>query len=278
MKREYSLAYLSACHSTVNEALQIAAQAGYSGIGIRLLPNSLGAPCQKMLGEPALLRQARAIQADTGVKVFDLEIIRIGEAFEIERYTAFLEAGAALGARAVLVAGDDNNLARLSEHYGRLCERLKQYQLSADLEFMPWTGVPDAMSALQVVQMANFPANAGILVDALHVDRSGTTPAQIASLPRHLLHYAQICDASDALALGRALSTQEMIHTARCERLQPGEGAIALAPLFAALPSDLPISVEVVHLERMRQLSALEWAKQCLAASRLVLNEKALRK
>ncbi len=273
MNSEFSLAYLSACHSSVEESLQIASQAGYACIGVRLLPNTPGAPCQKMLGETALLRQAMAIQKDTGVKVFDLEIIRIGEQFDLDSYTAFLETGAALGARAVLVAGDDTNLIRLSENYGRLCERLRQYQLSADLEFMPWTGVPDAMTAWQVVQMAGTPANAGILVDALHVDRSGTTPAQIASLPRHLLHYAQICDAADRHALGRALSTEEMIHTARCERLQPGEGAIALGAVFAALPREIPISVEVVHLERMKRCSPLEWAKQCLTASRLVLNE-----
>jgi sugar phosphate isomerase/epimerase len=273
MKPEFSLAYLSACHSTVEEALQIAGQAGYSCIGVRLLPNTQGAPCQKMLGEPALLRQAMAVQADTGVKVFDLEIIRLGEVFDVELYTEFLETGAALGARAVLVAGDDTNLVRLSEHYARLCERLQRYQLTADLEFMPWTGVPDALTALRVIEMAGMPANAGILVDALHVDRSGTTPAQLASLPRHLLHYAQLCDAADRHALGRPLSTEQMIHTARCERLQPGEGAIALAPMFAALPREIPVSVEVVHLERMKQLSALEWAQQCLAASRRVLEQ-----
>jgi sugar phosphate isomerase/epimerase len=273
MKRKFSLAYLSACHSSVEEALLIAAQTGYAYIGVRLLPNTPGAPCQKLLGEAHLLRQAQAIQAATGTQVFDLEIIRIGETFDLGSYSAFLEAGAALKARAVLVAGDDTNLARLSENYARLCERLQQYQLTADLEFMPWTGVPDAMTALQVLQLAGMPANAGILVDALHVDRSASTPAQIASLPAHVLHYAQICDAPDRFALGRALSTDEMIHTARCERLQPGEGAIALTPLFAALPQDLPISVEVVHLERMKHINALEWARQCLASSRRVLND-----
>jgi sugar phosphate isomerase/epimerase len=273
MNRVFSLAYLSCGHSSVDEALLIAAQSGYAYIGARLLPNAPGAPCQKLLGEAHLLRQAQAIQADTGTQVFDLEIVRIGESFELGNYSAFFEAGAALKARAVLVAGDDTNLARLSENYARLCERLQQFQLTADLEFMPWTGVPDATTALQVVQMAGMPANAGILVDALHVDRSGSTAAQLARLPSRLLHYAQICDAPDRLALGRALSTEEMIHTARCERLQPGEGAIPLAPLFAALPQDLPISVEVVHLERMKHMSALEWARQCLAASRRVLNE-----
>jgi sugar phosphate isomerase/epimerase len=59
-----------------------------------------------------------------------------------------------------------------------------------------------------------------------------------------------------------------MIHTARCERLLPGDGTIDLQGLFAALPSDLPISVEVVNLGREALTSEQDWAAECLAKSR----------
>jgi sugar phosphate isomerase/epimerase len=78
------------------------------------------------------------------------------------------------------------------------------------------------------------------------------------------LHYAQICDAE----AGLHFSTEQMIHTARCERLLPGDGTIDLPGLFNALPADLPISVEVVNLAREAQASPAEWAALCLAASR----------
>jgi sugar phosphate isomerase/epimerase len=131
--------------------------------------------------------------------------------------------------------------------------------------------VPHARAALGIVEAAGMPSNAGILVDALHFDRSATTLEDIRALPRHLLHYAQVCDAPGRNRLGRDFTVEEMIHTARCERLQPGEGDIDLAGLFAALPADLPVSVEVVHLDRMKTMPPAEWARQCLAASRPIL-------
>jgi sugar phosphate isomerase/epimerase len=194
--------------------------------------------------------------------------VRIGEGFDARACRPLLDAGQALGARAVLVAGDDPDAARLTESYARLCETMRPYGLGANLEFMPWTAVPDARTALRVVEAAGTPANAGILVDALHFDRSATTLDDIRALPRQLLHYAQICDAPNRARLGRDFTTEELIHTARRARLPPGEGDIDLAGLFAALPADLPVSVEVIHLERMKSMDPAEWAGQCLAASR----------
>jgi hypothetical protein len=45
--------------------------------------------------------------------------------------------------------------------------------------------------------------------------------------------------------------------------LTPGVRRRAAPP-----PADLPISVEIVHLEREKQTDARQWAGQCLAASR----------
>jgi len=205
-----------------------------------------------------------AAQRDTGVGVFDLEIIRINADFDPHTWDALYDAGAALNAKAILVAGDDTDEARLTANYARLCEVMQPYGMTADLEFMPWTAVPDARSALRIVQNAGLPSNAGILVDALHFGRSHTTLDDIRAIPRQLLHYAQICDAE----AGTHFSTEQMIHTARCERLLPGQGNIDLRGLFAALPADLPISVEVVNFGREATTGVDEWAAECLAASR----------
>jgi len=93
----------------------------------------------------------------------------------------------------------------------------------------------------------------------------------IRAIPRELLHYAQICDAE----AGTHFSTKAMIHTARCERLLPGEGTIDVKGLFEALPADLPVSVELVNFERMAQMGQREWARHCLATSRAFLENPA---
>ncbi|WP_432257306.1 sugar phosphate isomerase/epimerase family protein [Cupriavidus sp. TMH.W2] len=271
MSPSYSLAYLTSNTLTPPQAIQLAATLGYRFAGLRLVPNAAGAPRQALIGCPDILRETQAVQRDTGVGVFDLEIIRIGADFDPRASLPLLDVGAALKARAVLVAGDDTDPARLADSYARLCELMLPYGMTADLEFMPWTAVPDARAALSIVRAAGRPANAGILVDALHVARSGTTLDDLRALPRELLHYAQICDAPGSAQLGRAFTVEEMIHTARCERLLPGEGGIDLKGLFAALPADLPVSVEVPHEIRLPKAGQAEWARQALAASRAVL-------
>jgi sugar phosphate isomerase/epimerase len=161
MQRDFSLAYLTSRHCSPPQAIALAAQAGYRWVGLRLWPNAPGAPQQHLLGIPEVLRETQARCRDTGVGVFDLEIIRIGEGFDPQPYKPLFEAGAALAARAVLVAADDPDAQRLADNYARLCEAMAPYGLTADLEFMPWTAVPDARAALRTVRLAGTPANAG---------------------------------------------------------------------------------------------------------------------
>jgi sugar phosphate isomerase/epimerase len=93
--------------------------------------------------------------------------------------------------------------------------------------------------------------------------------ADIAAIPRELLHYAQMCDAT----AGVNFTTEELIHTARQERLLPGEGNIDVAGLFACLPQDLPVSVEIVNLERSTPMGDKAWAKLSLAACQKLLGD-----
>jgi sugar phosphate isomerase/epimerase len=106
-------------------------------------------------------------------------------------------------------------------------------------------------------------------LDALHFGRSTTTLQDIAAIPRELLHYAQMCDAQ----AGLNFTTEELIHTARQERLLPGEGNIDVTGLFATLPQDLPISVEIVNLERSKPIGDRVWAELCLNATKKVLGD-----
>jgi sugar phosphate isomerase/epimerase len=267
--RTYSLAYLTANASTVPQAVRIAAELGYAYVGLRVQPNGLGAPYQALIDDAHVLCETQAVMHDTGVGVYDLEIIRIGEHFNLADHAALMDIGQTLGAKAVLVAADDANETRLADNYARLCEAMRPYGLTGDLEFMPWTAVKDAQAALRVIEKAGRPSNAGVLVDALHFGRSTTSLADIAAIPYDLLHYAQICDAT----AGTHFTNEELIHTARQARLLPGEGNIDLIGLFAALPHDLPVSVEIVNLERSQPMGDLAWAKLALDASKKVLGD-----
>ena len=81
-----------------------------------------------------------------------------------------------------LVIGEDTEEARLADSYGRLCAVAAPYGMTVDLEFLPWSTVPDASTAMRVVQRAGAPANAGILVDAVS-DILTVNKADIQSVP-----------------------------------------------------------------------------------------------
>ena len=270
MTRTYSLAQLMALPYSPPEMIQLAADTGCAAAGIRLLPASPGGVHYPLMDNPAMLTETIARMQDTGVQVLDLEVIRLAADFQVERFLPFMEAGAKLRAKHILVAGDDPDTERLTTSFARLCEAAREFSLTADLEFMPWTAVSNVGIARRVVESAQQD-NGGVLVDALHFARSSSTLEEVAALPRPWLRYAQICDG----AVPGPATVEGMINDARCERLLPGEGGVALRQLFEQLPADLPISIEVPSDTRAPAIGYKAWALQAIAATRQVLGVQA---
>jgi sugar phosphate isomerase/epimerase len=107
-------------------------------------------------------------------------------------------------------------------------------------------------------------SNGGILVDALHFGRCGSTLDDIRALDPRWLHYAQICDGP----IPGPDTTEGLIHAARCERMLPGEGDLDLRGLFAALPSTLPVSIEVPSDSRAPAMGYEAWARLAVARAK----------
>jgi sugar phosphate isomerase/epimerase len=263
MERPLSLAHLTVLELAPPQVIETAAAASYTHVGIRLLPATPGGLAYPLMDDPVQLRETRRRLDETGIKLFDLEIVRLGADFDARAYQRFCEVGAELGAHSILVGGDDREPQRLAQSFAALCEVARPYGLHPNIEFMPWTAVPDVGSALRLVEAAGHPSNAGILVDALHWARSASPLEQVAALPRELLHYAQVCDAPAPVPD----TVAGLIHDARCERLLPGEGGIDVKALLSVLPSNLPLSVEIPHHVRAPQAGALGWARQACAAT-----------
>jgi sugar phosphate isomerase/epimerase len=268
--RVYSLAQLTALPYAPPQMIRLAAASGCSGCGIRLLPSAPGGVHYAMRLGSALLAETLAASRDSGVRVLDLEIVRIGPAFDARAFEALFEVGAALGARHVLVAGDEPDVPRITAHFAALCEIAAPYGLSCDLEPMPWCPVASVAQAAHIVEAADRP-NGGVLVDALHFFRSASTVADVQRLPRARLHYAQICDAT----VPPPETVEGLIHDARCERLLPGEGGLDLRALFAVLPADLPISIEIPSETRAPQMGYPAWARAAVKATRRMLDQAA---
>jgi len=198
--------------------------------------------------------------------VFDVEIVWLHGTFSVSHYQGFLETAAELGAHSILIGGNDPDNRRMADSYAAFCEAAKPFGLNADLEFMPWSTVRNAEEALRLVKLAGCPVNAGILIDAVHFERSNTSIEDIRELPGRLLHYLQLCDCPS----GIPATMDSIIHTARHERLLPGEGGIDLKALLSNTPADLPISIELPNDRRIPALGYEEWARRALVATKLL--------
>jgi sugar phosphate isomerase/epimerase len=262
----FSLAALTALELAPPALIDVAAACGYDHVGLRLLPATPGGIAYPLMDDVASLRETIARLDATGVTVADLEVAAFRPNTDIAAFSAFFETGARLGARHILVAAYDPDLDRFADRFGEFCEAAAPYGLTADLEFMPWTSVPDLATANRIVERIGR-ANAGVLVDALHFDRSGSSVDDIARNPAGRLHYWQLCDGPAE----RPATTEEMMRAARTERMFPGEGGIDLVSLARAMPGDIAISLEVPTVELAKTMDARARAQRALDAARRVI-------
>jgi sugar phosphate isomerase/epimerase len=258
-----SLAHLTVLDTTPPELVSVAAAAGFRTIGIRLTATpSVGVPPYDALHEGPLLRETLLRLKDTGVSVLDTEFLRFEPDQPVGIPEGFLEVSARLGAKNVLVMSAEPEEARTIERFGDLCDRAAQYGLQVCLEFAIYTGVRTLAHAAQVVARSKR-SNASVLIDALHFSRSGGVPADVRTVDPSLLRYAQICDASADVP--GPTDTPNLIREARTGRLLPGEGALPLRELVAALPAGAPLAIEA-PCRATADLPAIERAKRAYRA------------
>lgn len=267
MTRKLSLSFLT-CSAGPEESVRIAAAAGYDYLGFRLLPAFPGGVAFPLMDAPSRVSDLKQLMSDSGIGVFDIELIRISPDFDTEPLLPMLECAGGLGAKAVLVAVDDPDEARLTASFVRLCEAARPFGLSMNLEFMPQSDLRDLAAALRVLKAADQP-NQGVIVDTLHVSRAQTSVAEIAAIPPQWLFYAQICDGPAEIPATR----EALNYAARHERFLPGDGAIDLTGMISALPIGLPVAVEIPNDRQQAGLSAAEWAARTFKASRRFLDQ-----
>jgi sugar phosphate isomerase/epimerase len=256
--RKIGLAWLTVPELPAPEQVSVAAQAGYTHVGLRLIPVA-----NQVLPAFDERETARRL-ADTGVKVLDVEVFRLAPETRVAGFEATIAAAARLGATELLVHGARRDRRAGRKRRSNESHRRPRHGLGANLEPMPWVDVSNVAKAKRILDGAER-NNSALLVDAIHFFREDNRLPELAALPRKYLRYMQLCDAPGQ----RPADMQEIIRQARSDRLFPGEGALDLERLMRALPADLAISVETPYAKPM---SPLERARRALVATRKVLS------
>lgn len=220
------------------QAVDVAAAAGWPAVGLWFDAD------RWQPGTSADIR--RRLDAD-GLVALDIEPIILTPAdptrtgpLVTDAAKRLVAAGGEIGARNVLVASRDPDAARVTAAVHQLCVLADPFGMRVVLEFLPIMAVRTLADAVAIVSAADHPA-AGVLVDVLHLLRSGGTPAEVARVSRHLLPYAQFCDVAADTPRDTAGLVDEALHG----RLLPGDGVAPLHALLAALPAGCPLSLEM---------------------------------
>ncbi len=261
--REFSLAHLTMMEVAPTDLVRAAATAGYDGVGIRLVPTSDGVD-HEMLSSRTRRAEVKRVLDDTGIRVVDVEVIRLyPHGFGDVR--PFFDVAAAFGAGHVVCTVEDDDGSRRVDEFARLCAIAADYGVRPTLEYMVFSSVPTLTDALDLVTAAG--GSAAVLVDALHHERGGGSPDDVRALTLSRAPYMQLCDSPETGRFtDRTVAREEAVYG----RLLPGAGALPLAELLSQLDPETVVSVECPLIGQRSPADPVAVARAALAAARRV--------
>ena len=189
------------------------------------------------LGDAAARRRMAAALKDRDVSISLAEGFVVLPGRNLTDDLASLDVMRELGATRANVVTLDADLARSFDQFGAFAEAAADRGMQTTLEFAKSLALTDLETAVAAVRHVGRP-DFSLLIDTMHVVRSGSTAADLAALDSSLFGYVQLCD-STLEQRGAAYRDDSS------DRLAPGEGELPLVDIMLALPEWLPVGAEV---------------------------------
>ncbi|MFA7585965.1 MAG: TIM barrel protein [Novosphingobium sp.] len=251
--------------------VDLAADVGCDGICVfthtPMLPSEdgkidLGFPLVTREMVPALKQRLN----ERNVSIGNVEFFPVTEDFNLDDYRAGLQIGQDIGAARLVTHIHDPQFDRAAGNLHALGAAAAEYGLLACLEFTPlFPACPSIGEAVRIIN-ASGSDNVRIGVDALHLERSGGTVADVAAVDPALIGYCQICDGPR----GRG----EGYFDEALDRLVAGTGEFPLRELARVLPAHTAYDVETpLAALADRGVSATERVKLAVDGARWMLAE-----
>lgn len=256
------------CFNTFNESallgqepdllalVDAAADAGFRWVGLDVM----SLDDWQRRGHP--VDEVRARLDARAMRCWEMTGINVGDRDETLARTARVVAHAAvLEPRWILtnfeLPLDDSSLTTLLH----ACDALDTVGAAPAVEYLPWTPVDSAASALTVIDRLGE-RRAGVLPDVWHHRRGPDTDADLAALPVERIAYVQVDDALPA-------ESDDAIHETLHRRTLPGDGELDVVGWWRVLRGigfDGVVSIEVLDARR-RGGDAWAFARDAFAAT-----------
>lgn len=218
------------------------------------------------LREDRKLRQElTAAMHDRGVSISLGEGCTIREGVEASSYAADLDLFAELGTERINTVSMDPDFNRTCDQFSLMAELTAERGLRITTELAPSLTIGDLPTALAALRQIGRP-DFRLLIDTMHVVRSGSTPADVAALDPELIDYIQICDAP------RQPRFESYHEESMFERMVPGEGELGLPELLKVLPEDRVYAIEApLRSQALAGIGPHERLGRCVEATRRLL-------
>jgi sugar phosphate isomerase/epimerase len=235
--------------------------------GLPLVP--LGYPPYSLKDDLTLRRDLLAAMNHRGVT------ITLGDGFlvlpgaDTRTFAEDLDTLAELGVPRINVVSLDPDLGRTFDQFAILTELAAQRNIQTVVEPVPGLTVPDlptALAAREHVGRSDF----RLLIDTMHLVRSGSGAADVAAIDPDHIGYAQLNDTTLRPRM------DNYMEEAMFERMVPGEGELPLREILSALPPDIVIELEVpMRSLALAGVSPIDRLRPCVEAARGLLSEVA---
>jgi len=198
------------------DRVRAAAAAGYDGIGLRA--ENYWDALAAGLDDTAM----RETAAEHGVPILEVEYITTWgtpedrDAAQQKKEQTVFHMARAFGVQHLNTGLLEKlPLDVMTEAFAALCDRAGG-DLTVALEFMPYSGVPDLVTASKIIDDADR-TNGALIVDVWHWARAGMTPADLDPVPADRIIAVQLCDVLEHPM--EPLRAESLGH-----RLPPGQG------------------------------------------------------
>ena len=260
MPRKFSLAYLTTPGIEPVEQIKTAKEAGYDYVSLRTIPmGQEGEPQVHLENDPALTERVRQALKDCGMKLFDIELLRVREDLP-DDYRAAFEKGAELGATQVLTSVWTKDRSLAVDRYGSFCEQAAQFGLTLNLEFPIVSELRSMQDAIAIQDQVGA-SNLKILMDMIYVYKTGVTPEDIKAVDPSRFGVIHLCDWPADMA-GR-----QDVEVVRGGRVYCGQGVVDLKGILSALPENV-CSIELPNLAEIEARGRAGHAAQCLSTAK----------
>jgi sugar phosphate isomerase/epimerase len=233
--------------------------------GLTGLPyNPHGYRTYSLRDDATLRREMFAAMRDRGVAISLGEGCTIRADRDIRDLAGDMDLMKELGAERVNTVSLDPDRARSFDQLAVFAEMAAARGLESTVELCPVLVVNNLATALDAIRHVGRP-NFRLLLDTMHLTRSGAVASDIAALDPALIGYVQLADAP----LKPHISNY--MEEATFERMIPGEGELPLREMLAVLPTDT-ISIEVPLRSQAEQGIATEVRmRRCVEAARRLI-------